>query len=515
MAPRGQSPVSAVPAGGDARRLASGSILQQISGIAGLLAMLAIVTVLARRLTLAEFGVYGMLASLAGYLLVVQNAAATAAVAGIAASRDPAERSRAFSTAAALYAAAGVATGLALFAVGVLLSLTVDMPADVARQARVGSALIGIVTAVGWPLTVYRDALRADLRFARVAGVEVVSVLAFAAVVLLPALAGASLSVLIGASGALPLIVGIGCALSGVRRDVPRRASVSSASAREFARLAGNVSFAEAANAAIYALNRIILGIFRSSSTVALYEGPVRAQSLVRSLSGAITVTALPAASRYVAAEDAARLRELLVRGARYSTALLVPVAVTGMVLAGPVLEVWLGPGFRDGGPAMAILLAYWLVTAPTGVTAAVLIASGRSGDLARYAGAVTAANVVLAVALVEPLGLEGVAIATALPYVAGFPWLLRRALAVAAVPATSFARSALAPAYALAVVLAGGLLTLRLAASPESLVAVAGSAVVGLAAYWCAFYALCMDARERRLVRDVARGFAGLRPGG
>src|ERR671917_465145 len=123
--------------------------------------------------------------------------------------------------------------------------------------------------------------------------------------------------------------------------------------AREFASVAGYVSVAEAANAAIYALNRVILGIFKSSAAVAVYEGPVRAQSLVRSLSAAITVTTLPAASSYRTGGDAGRLRALLLRGARYSAAFLVPLAVTGMVLSGPVLDVWLGDGFREGGAAM------------------------------------------------------------------------------------------------------------------------------------------------------------------
>jgi hypothetical protein len=66
----------ASPDEGHARRLATGSLVQQMSQITGLLAMLLILTVLARRLSLTELGVYGILSSLAGYLLVIQNAIA-------------------------------------------------------------------------------------------------------------------------------------------------------------------------------------------------------------------------------------------------------------------------------------------------------------------------------------------------------------------------------------------------------------------------------------------------------
>ena len=92
---------------GDARRLASGSLMQQISQVTGLLVMFAIVTVLARRLTLAELGVYGLLGSIAGYLLIVQNAAAGAAVRNIAAGAHGPAAATAYSTASAAYVGRG------------------------------------------------------------------------------------------------------------------------------------------------------------------------------------------------------------------------------------------------------------------------------------------------------------------------------------------------------------------------------------------------------------------------
>ena len=45
--------------------------MQQIAQASGLLVLLVIVTVLARRLSVAELGAYGLVASLAGYLLVL------------------------------------------------------------------------------------------------------------------------------------------------------------------------------------------------------------------------------------------------------------------------------------------------------------------------------------------------------------------------------------------------------------------------------------------------------------
>ena len=101
----------------EARLLASGALLQQVAQGAGLLVLLTIVTILARRLdSVAELGAYGLVASLAGYLLVLRNSVASSAVRAMAGAVDPAERRLVFSAAAVLYAVAGVATGLLIAA---------------------------------------------------------------------------------------------------------------------------------------------------------------------------------------------------------------------------------------------------------------------------------------------------------------------------------------------------------------------------------------------------------------
>jgi hypothetical protein len=51
---------------GEARLLASGALLQQLAQGSGLLALLVIVTLLARRVSVEEVAAYGLISSLAG-----------------------------------------------------------------------------------------------------------------------------------------------------------------------------------------------------------------------------------------------------------------------------------------------------------------------------------------------------------------------------------------------------------------------------------------------------------------
>jgi O-antigen/teichoic acid export membrane protein len=490
-----------------ARLLASGSLAQQGAQVTGLLAMFVIVTVLARRLSLAELGAYGLLSSLAGYLVIVQNAGAAAAVRDMAAARDPDEGNRVFSTAAALYALAGLAAGLLVAIVGVALSAAIDLPPSVRHQSQVGSLLLGAVTLVGWPLTVSRDGLRARQLFVRAAATDFVALVGYVSLVLGLVYGGASLALVIGASGTIPLLVGIAATVVARASRVPFRfvrGAVSRHSARRLLGTAGYLSLIEAFAASVYALNRAILGVVRSAATVGLFEGPIRAHNLIRSLNGAVTVVALPTAARYQADDDRRRLEILLTRGVRYTLALIVPMAVTGMVLAGPILDVWLGGRFREAGGAMAILLSHWLLSGCTGLLTAVLVALGRARRVARWAGGVALGDVVLALALTPLMGLEGVAVANSLPYVLLFPVLLCFVLREVPVGLGELVRRGFAPAYLLGAVLAALLGVLRLTADPSTLPAVAAAALAAPLAYWLAYYLLWLDSEERALVRGV-----------
>ena len=86
------------------------------------------------------------------------------------------------------------------------------------------------------------------------------------------------------------------------------------------------------------------------------------------------------------------------------------------------------------------------------------------------------------------------------------FPYLLRVTLRAIPLPLAELLRRAFAPAWTLGAALAAALVAVRLAFDPEDALAVAGTALAGLAAYWAAYYALVLDPGERALVRALPR---------
>ena len=507
VSPAGVAPSEkGAPGPGEARLLASGALAQGIAQASGLLALLAIVTVLARRLSVAELGAYGLVASLAGYLLVLRNSVASSAVRAMASALDREERGLVFSAAAALYVLVGLVTGLliagAALAIGSLL-----LEGSLRADARVGGAGLGVVTALGIAVSVNLDALRADRLFVRGAVTEMAAVGLYLVVMLSLIFGGADLAWVIAASGAMPLFSGALSALVARRAGLPVSFSAAGVTRERSMRIvptAGWLLVVELSNLAMYAFSRVILGAYRSPSAVGQYEGPVRAHNLLYSLSGALAVPVVPTASRYVAGAEHRRLRQLALRGTRYTLALFVPVCVTLMALAEPILTVWLGDRYAGGASALAILVSYWILMGGLIVTPGFLVGVGR----ARQAGLVFAGtavfNLALTLVLTPELGLEGPALGTAIPFLCVFPLLLRVGLSASRTSLTELARVAWLPAYALGVVLAGVLAGLRALLEPDSLVVVVLLAGLGVLAYWAAFYAFVLSGHERELVRRV-----------
>jgi O-antigen/teichoic acid export membrane protein len=427
----------------------------------------------------------------------------------MAAAVEPGERARMFSAAAALYGVVGLATGALIACAGLAIAAWI-LEGELARDARLGGLGLGAVTGAGIAATVYLDALRAERRFVRAASMELVAVSLQLAAMLTLIFAGADLSVLIAASGAIPLLSGLLCAAEVRRARLGFRlaaAGVSRARLMAIVPTAGWLVVVELSNLAMYASSRVILGAYRSPASVGQFEGPVRAHNLLYALGGALAVPVVPTASRYVATRDERRLRELVVRGTRYTLALFVPLCVTLMALAEPILDVWLGDRYGDGAAALAILVSYWLLYGGLVVTPGFLVGAGRAREVALIVVAVAAGNLALSLILTPELGLEGPALATAIPFVVAFPAMLRVGLRASGAGLGGLARRAWLPAYALGIALAAALVALRLAADPDTLPAVLGAAVGGVLAYWLAFYALVLDGDERTLVRGLMPG--------
>jgi O-antigen/teichoic acid export membrane protein len=492
------------------RHLALSTLVQQGTYVWTTVVMLVVVTALARSLTLSELGVYGLTTSFAAYLLVAQGAVEAAAVRALAQALTREHRERVFSMAFTAYMSLGLAIGVVIAGGGNLLVAAFDINGSLVDQARAGFVLLGAITWFGWPLKTFTDVLRGSQLFVAAATAEAAAFGVYGTAVAVALVAGAPLWVLIGLGGAIPAFTGAASAVTVMRSPATRvryhLGGWDAAEMRAFIGSSGMLFVTSLADLMIYSLDRLILGFFRPAATVGLYEGPVRVHNVVRQVQGVLSLTVLPAGSRYVAEGDDMRVRELIVRGTRYCLFVTLPLVVVFMALAKPLLETWLGPKFGAAATAMTVMVGYWLVTANTNVAGSMLIAVGRVRTMALYAWVTALANLALSLALTPWLGLNGVVLGTAIPAVVVFPWFVWLVQRWLPVTWRDFAREAWIPAYSVAAGLAAVLVGLRLALDPSSLPAVIGLCALGLLGGWAAVYAFCLRASERALIGDMAR---------
>jgi len=469
--------------------------------------MFVAITVLARSLSLSELGTYGLLVSFATYLLFVQGSIEIAAVKAIAESPGQAGRDRAFSTAISLYVVAGLVGGALIAAVGSAALGLFEIPERLHHDAAVAVLALGAVTALGWPMKAFLDMLRGTQRFVAAAVAEGAGITLVGALLVVFALGGAPLWALVSVGGGMPLFVGVASAVVVLVQHVAfryDRRAVSRESVRGFLGISGYLFLGGAADLVIYSLDRAILAVFRPTGVVGLYEGPVRAHTMLNQVHSALVTPVVAASAQFAAEQDVVRARDLLVRGMRYTLAAIVPLTLVVMILAEPILKVWLGDRFTAASSAMTLLTSYWLLYGCTGVPARMLITTGRVRLLTAYAVAVALVNVVISLALTPSFGLDGVVLGTTIAFVLGFPFFIWIVLSSFPVRLGDLVREVWLPAYATAVPVAIGLVSVRLALSLDSVAGVVGVAALALIVYWGVYYGVWLRTGERALVKSL-----------
>jgi O-antigen/teichoic acid export membrane protein len=197
------------------------------------------------------------------------------------------------------------------------------------------------------------------------------------------------------------------------RRSVDRAAlkEVRGASADAFlAMLAGRVSVQTGA---------IVVGLFLPPGSVTFFVTAARLVEYAKTLLRTITTTLTPGVSAMEARGNHAGIRRLFLTVTRGVLYIVLPVNLGLWFFGGPFLARWVGPEFVAGSyPTTAILALTLTIGVAQSVASRILYGLGRLRLFARLAMGEAALNVVLTLALIRPLGVEGVAWAVAVPNV-------------------------------------------------------------------------------------------------
>jgi len=193
-------------------------------------------------------------------------------------------------------------------------------------------------------------------------------------------------------------------------------------------------------------MDRLVVGAILGPAAVTLVEIATQIQNGAETVLGASSYAVLPAASWVRAREDQRLLRELILRGTKYSLVITLPMVVAGMLLAGPIVAVWVGPAQAEAAGLAVLALAYTGITAPVQVSSNVLVGIGRAPAVLLAAAGAIVINLVVSIVLVRQVGICGAFIGTLLGGIFLVPFLLRAILRETEMTLGEFFRESIRP---------------------------------------------------------------------
>jgi O-antigen/teichoic acid export membrane protein len=360
----------------------------------------------------AAFGAWAIVFALTGFMRGLDHGFGVAAARFVAAARERSELDGIVASAVVLLAAVGavsLAAGLAVAAASGALFGDVEGLGAAIAIASAGVAVAAPLSAFGW--TLFGVQRIAD----RNAWIVIRMLLSGAAIVVAVEL-GAGLAgwVAAGAAAEVAALCGqaIWC-LARVEGLRPRPRDFDPARLRALVRFsAGALALSAAAQITFYS-DGIVIGAALAAADVAVYTVGMRLVDGVSQVLRQFSEVFLPVFSELHAQERRERARAIVDVGTRVTLLVGYPLLALLVALGQPLVELWVGDGFDRSWVPLALLAGATALHAPLRFAMFWSMGAAQHGVLGAIAVAEALANLGLSLALVGPLGIDGVALAT------------------------------------------------------------------------------------------------------
>lgn len=478
-----------------------------------------------RHLGKAEYGLWMMVASMTAYFQLMDFGYGNGLVRQVAradAAGDENEINTTLSTFFVVYTLIGLAT---LGGVAVLMTVVAprfpNLTSDQVVTAQWVLFILGIRVAVGFPMTVFGAVTTARQRFALTGAISIVVAIAQAVATYFVLSAGYGLIPLVAATTSISL-ASYGAYAAAARSAFPNlhltprrfsRRHVREVTAFSLYLFLITIAIQLGTN-----VDSLVIGAYLGTSAVAVYMVAMRLAQYQWQLCGQASSLLFPVIVRMHAAGDRGALKTTLLEGTRLALALVGGLTVCMIAFGPSLIREWMGPGFEGSTGPLLVLATLGIFIVAQGPTGNILLGAGRHRLVGLVAIIDVLANLALSLYLVRHVGITGVALGTAIPYViVNMGIMVPAACRLLDVPLVSLVRVAAAPAAVGAAFAALAAIALRVAAPAGSLMMVLGQsgivALVYVGALWVVGLSREDRARYRAAITEVSGG-ALLQPG-
>jgi O-antigen/teichoic acid export membrane protein len=396
----------------------------------GFLAQIAVAflltPVLVHALGDARNGVWSLVESILAYLTLFDLGVAASVVRHVArfeAQKDRDTLNRVFSTSFLIFACAGALAWIITLILAFPAFALLNVPTEMGQDAKQMLLILGANLALGLPMSVFPCVLDGLGRYTVKTAIRTAVLVLRALVILIAigmgrgALGLLEIAVIVTlcnvveylllALAAYLLLPGLRCSLSRVDRSTFRLIRGYSLDAF-LAMIAGRVSFQT---------DSLVIGRMIGAAPITYFALAARLTEYAKNGLRALTTVLAPAVSTLDARGDGDGVRKVYLDSTRHVLWLIVPIQVGLLLLGRPFLALWMGDKYAGlSYPTLAILAAPLSLAMAQSVAARVLYGVGKLKWFARAMMFEALCNLVLSVLLVGPMGIEGVALGTAIP---------------------------------------------------------------------------------------------------
>ena len=263
----------------------------------------------------------------------------------------------------------------------------------------------------------------------------------------------------------------------------------------------------------IFQTDNIVIGRFLSMEAVAVYTVPAMIIAQLRNSISAISTPIIPTISHLEAEKDDTKVMEIYVKSTRYLYYLSGFICIGVLMFGGPFILLWVKEGFTESITVLHVLIVPASIYLPQMIANSVLFGVSKHKILFYILAAEGVANIALSLALVQPYGILGVALGTAIPqaviYLFIYPVVFHRAMAS---PVSVFYRTAFKSAtWGVVFALPVAYLAIRLL-TPDTWPRLLGGCLLVSLAMLTGFSAIILQTDDRARIIESLKSRFGLR---
>jgi O-antigen/teichoic acid export membrane protein len=454
----------------------------------------------------SAYGLWMLTASITAYFSVLDlgySGALVKFVAQYRARRDYAALNEILSTTFVVFATFGAVTYLVAIVIALFLGHFFHLSPDQLHVGRMVLLIISLSVATGTAFNVFGGVINGFQRYDLNNVVGMTSSVITAMVNVAVLWAGYGLIELVAATTTVRLLTYLVYRANAYRVFPGLRIRPSSfrrERLREVTFFSVYMLVIDCANKMNYSLDAIVIGGFLSMSAVAVWTVAQRVAEVTQRLTNQLNDVLFPTVVDNSSASRTARLQTIFVQGTRLSLGTVIPIGGAVMLMAGPLVHAWVGKDFGGSVIVLRLLLLVVMIRVGNATASTVLKGAGRH-QLVAYTNLTAAfVNLGLGIAIVRPMGLPGVAIATLVPIgIASTAILFPAACRRVELPVWRALTEAVWPALWPAVVMASFVLVTR-DFVPATLLAVAAEIAAACAVYAVVFMFFGISPTHRQL---------------